>query len=109
MVEVGSETLSTRKVDAQEHPEWHQILTFEDYTLSAGNEAIISVYATKVLKDRHIGSAKLQIPTVFNELKSDVLELHTLNGKLAGVLSVKVIITNNKSNNKRKNARKYSF
>ena len=106
MVEVGSETQSTRKVDAQEHPEWHQILTFEDYSLGAGNEAIISVYATNVLKDRHIGSAKLQIPTVFNELKSDVLELNTLNGKLAGVLSVKVIITNN---NKRKNARKYSF
>lgn len=96
VVKLNGAALSTKKVESNEFPEWNEVLTFKNYTPEAGKEAIISVYGSKVIKDKKIGSAKLLIPTIFNELQSDALELHTSNGKLSGVLMVKTIITKNK-------------
>jgi len=106
VVQVGNARLSTREVQRDEHPEWQEMLTFKNFRPDEGKKATVTVYDhSTILKDKKIGSAQYEIPTAFNKLQRDTLELKNNKGKLSGVIILNTIIVH-KSNSIR-HLRKY--
>ena len=106
VVQVGNARLSTREVPRDEHPEWQEMLTFKNFRPDKGKKAIVTVYDhSTILKDKKIGTTSYEIPTSFNKLQRDTLELKSTRGKLSGVIILNTIIVH-KSNSIR-HLRKY--
>ena len=106
VVQVGNARLSTREVPRDEHPEWQEMLTFKNFRPDEGKKGVVTVYDhSTILKDKKIGTAEYDIPTSFNKLQRDTLELKSSKGKLAGVIILNTIIVH-KSNSIR-HLRKY--
>mmetsp|Transcript_44418 Transcript_44418/g.54401 ORF Transcript_44418/g.54401 Transcript_44418/m.54401 type:complete len:562 (-) Transcript_44418:53-1738(-) len=93
VVQVGSARLSTREVPRNEHPEWQEMLTFKNFRPDKGKKAIVQVFDhSSILKDKKIGECQFEVPTKFNKLQRDTLELKTSKSKLAGVIILNSII-----------------
>eukprot|EP01083_Nonionella_stella_P022201 61413_1 len=106
VVQVGNARLSTREVPRDEHPEWQEMLTFKNFRPDVGKKATVTVYDhSTILKDKKIGTTEYEIPTRFNKLQRDTLELKSSKNKLSGVLILNTIIVH-KSNSIR-HLRKY--
>eukprot|EP00483_Globobulimina_turgida_P001838 UN01840 len=98
VVQVGNARLSTREVPRNEHPEWQEMLTFKNFRPDQGKKAVVTVYDhSTILKDKKIGVTEYELPTHFNKLQRDTLELKSSKKKLSGVVILNTIIVH-KSN-----------
>lgn len=91
----GVATLRTRELKRNNHhPEWDELLKFNNFRADHGKKAMVTVYDTSaILKDKKIGSVEYELPVKFGEMKKETLELKTSKGKVCGVIIMNVLIT----------------
>eukprot|EP01083_Nonionella_stella_P284809 969561_1 len=97
-VKIGKACVNTKILkNRNEHPEWNEVLSFNNFRCDHGKVAIITVYdKSSILKDKKIGSVEYPLPVKFNERKNDTMEIHDDKGRVSGVIMLNAKVVRNK-------------
>jgi len=96
MLQVGLAHLSTRQLSSSDHPEWNEMITFKNFRPDNNKKGLISVFDHSALfKDKLIGEAEFQLPTRFNDVQRDTINLIDKKGKIVGEIILNSIVVDN--------------
>ena len=101
VVEMNGMERSTKHIERDQMPEWHQTLTFRGFKPSANQTAKVTVYDhsglhSALFADKVIGTAEFEVPVHFETLKDHNLELKSpTTGHLHGVILLRSVIVEN--------------
>merc|ERR1719242_1949027 len=82
-VQVKNQTLITDKVDEENNPLWNELLLFKRYRPRENAFAKIKVWDNiPILPDDLTGTGQLPLPSTFNKLESNLIDLYDEDGGL---------------------------